>query len=74
MIAYDAVLSFSQEVKCIWKRKAGVVTILYLFVRYGTIVDIVFQIIGVFYSAKTLLVSNATLRYCEYNLTHSFQR
>ena len=34
---YDLILSFSAEQRCIWKRKVGTGTILYLSIRYGTI-------------------------------------
>ena len=73
MVVYDAVLSLSQEIKYIWGRKAGVVTILYLFVRYGMIIDMIFQILNGIYVFKTVSVSNITLRDCNL-LTCSFQR
>ena len=73
MIVYDALLSFQQEIKCIWGRKPGTVTILYLFVRYGMIIDIVVLIFGGTYVPKTVSVSNITLRDWK-PLTHSFQR
>ena len=63
MIAYDAVLSFKQEIKCIWGRKLGTVTILYLFVRYGMIIDMIFRVFSGIYVSETVLVSNITLRY-----------
>ena len=65
MIAYDVLLSLSQEIKCIWRRKTGVVTILYLFVRYGTIIDMAARIFETIYGFNTVSVSDATLRYCE---------
>lgn len=34
---YDAVLSFSKEVRCIWQRPFSAVTILYFCIRYGAI-------------------------------------
>ena len=73
VIAYDAVLSFQQEIKCIWGRKPGAGTILYLFIRYGTIIAIVDQIVDRSYVFKTVLVSNITPRDCK-TLTRSFQR
>ena len=63
MIAYDALLSFQQEIKCIWGRKPRVVTILYLFVRYGMIIDMIFRVFSGIYVSETVLVSNITLRY-----------
>ena len=73
MIAYDTLLSFQQEIKCIWGRKPGVGTILYLFVRYGMIINMSFQIFSGTYIFKTVSVSNITLRDWKL-LTHSFQR
>ena len=60
MIAYDAFLSFQQEIKCIWGRKLGIGTILYLLVRYGTIIDMIFQIFSGIYVPKTISVSTIT--------------
>ena len=62
MIAYDAFLSFQQEIKCIWGRKLGIGTILYLFVRYGTIIDIIIEIFDGTYVFKTVSVSTIILR------------
>ena len=62
VVVHDTVLSFSQEIKFIWGRKAGVVTILYLFVRYGMIIDMAFQIFVNIFAFKTVAVSNVTLR------------
>ena len=65
MIAYDVLLSLSQEIKCIWRRKPGVVTILYLFVRYGTIISMAARSFEPIYGTKTVSVSDITLRDCE---------
>ena len=73
MVAYDALLSFQQEIKCIWGRKAGAGTILYLFVRYGTIIDMILAIFNGIYVAKTVSVSNMIPRDWTL-LTLSFQR
>ena len=54
---YDAILSISLEVRCIWKRKFGVGMILYLSIRYGTILYILFQIHEIILSTRTLAVS-----------------
>ena len=73
MVAYDALLSFKQEIKCIWGRKLGIGTILYLFVRYGTIIDMIFQIFDGTYVYKTVSVSDITPRDWK-PLTRLFQR
>ena len=73
VIVYDAVLSFQQEIKCIWGRKPGVVTIIYLFVRYGMILDIAFEIFEGIYVFKTVSVSNITPKDWKL-LIHLFQR
>ena len=36
---YDLILSFAAEQRCIWKRKVGTGTILYLSIRYGIILN-----------------------------------
>ena len=63
MIVYDTVLTSPQEIKCIWGRKPGAGTILYLFVRYGMIIDMIFRVFSGIYVSETVLVSNITLRY-----------
>ena len=60
VIVYDTVLSFPQEIKCIWGRKPGAGTILYLFIRYGTIIDMTFKIFTWAYVPKTVSVSTIT--------------
>jgi len=39
IIAYDILLTFDREVVCIWKRRFSVVTVLFLFMRYGTLAE-----------------------------------
>ena len=73
VIAYDTVLSFPQEIKCIWGRTLGTATILYLFVRYGMIIDMIFEIFIATYVLKSVSVSSITLSDWKL-LTHSFQR
>ena len=60
VIAYDTVLSFPQEIKCIWGRKLEIGTILYLFVRYGTIMDMILNVFTGTYVPKTVSVSTIT--------------
>ena len=73
VVAYDTVLSFQQEIKCIWGRKLGAGTILYLFIRYGMIISMIFKIFTGIYVFKTVSVSNITPRDWKL-LTRSFQR
>ncbi|KAI0074689.1 hypothetical protein K474DRAFT_1601089, partial [Panus rudis PR-1116 ss-1] len=39
---YDTLLTFSQEVKCIWRRKWSAVTFLYAAIRYGTLLEVAY--------------------------------
>ena len=50
-------LSFSQEVKCVWKRKRSTVTVLYIFIRYGTVIDMFLRVFDSFYVFDTIPVS-----------------
>ncbi|CAL1698255.1 unnamed protein product [Somion occarium] len=59
LAAYDTILTFSQEVCCIWQRKFTGVTLLYVVIRYGTILNIVLQGIGGIWSFES--VSHASL-------------
>lgn len=54
---YDALLFFPQEVRCIWNRRCGTVTILYLFIRYSTVLDMLWQVFSSFYKPTTATVS-----------------
>ena len=63
MVAYDTLLSFQQEIsKCIWRRKPGTVTILYLFIRYGMIIDMILDLFAGTYVFETVSVSTITPR------------
>ena len=73
MIVYDTVLTSPQEIKCIWGRKPGAGTILYLFVRYGTIIDMIVNVFTGTYVPKTVSVSTITPGDWKL-LTRSFQR
>jgi len=46
-LAYDIILSFSQEVKYIWRSKASPITVLYFIVRYYSLITII-AIVGIF--------------------------
>ena len=54
---YDLILSFPKELKCIWKRKFGTGTFLYLSIRYGTVVYILFQLLECIIVPKNMIVS-----------------
>ncbi|KAK7684396.1 hypothetical protein QCA50_012343 [Cerrena zonata] len=54
LVVYDALLSFTQEIRCIWKRKLSVVTVLYLFIRYGTVLDMFLQLLDRDYVPQTI--------------------
>ena len=41
---YDVILSISMEVRCIWKRKFGVGTVLYLSIRYSMILYVLLRL------------------------------
>ncbi|KAK7688792.1 hypothetical protein QCA50_008332 [Cerrena zonata] len=43
LASYDIILTFSREVQNVWQRKFGTGTILYLFIRYGTLVNILLE-------------------------------
>ena len=38
IVLYDTLLTFSREVKCIWKRKWSVATALFILIRYSAVV------------------------------------
>ncbi|KAK7688689.1 hypothetical protein QCA50_008227 [Cerrena zonata] len=54
LATYDTILTFSKEIKGIWQRKFGTGTILYLLIRYATLVDLLFQILAAFNVVKTV--------------------
>ena len=39
LVTYDTSLTFSRELKCIWKRKPDLVTMLYLLQRWVLVLD-----------------------------------
>ncbi|KAK7688705.1 hypothetical protein QCA50_008243 [Cerrena zonata] len=45
LAVYDTILSFPKEVRCIWQRGYGIGPILYLFIRYCTILDMILQLL-----------------------------
>ena len=62
LVAYDALISLSQEIRCIWKRRFGTSTIIYLVGRYGTILNIMMQIVDHSIQHKNITVSHHPLR------------
>ena len=54
---YDFLLSFPREVESIWRRKFGVITILYLVIRYGTLVEMSLNVLEGTYIFKDTTVS-----------------
>ena len=54
---YDLSLSFSEEVRCIWKGKFGIGTILYLSIRYVSIMLVLLEILAVFTIPGSIIVS-----------------
>ena len=57
---YDLSLSFSEEVRCIWKGKFGIGTILYLSIRYVSIMLVLLEILAVFTIPGSIIVSMTT--------------
>ncbi|KAK7688748.1 hypothetical protein QCA50_008287 [Cerrena zonata] len=58
LAVYDTILSFPKEVKCIWQGKFGTGPILYLFIRYGTVFNMLLELLSGFPTSKTVIVSN----------------
>ena len=56
---YDTLLSFPQEIRCIWERKYGIVTVLYLLIRYGTICDMLIRVFDGLYVPTNIPVSGS---------------
>ncbi|KAK7688733.1 hypothetical protein QCA50_008272 [Cerrena zonata] len=57
LAVYDTILSFPKEVKCIWQGKFGTGPILYLFIRYGTIFNMLLSLLEGFPTSKTVIIS-----------------
>ncbi|KAK7687274.1 hypothetical protein QCA50_009779 [Cerrena zonata] len=57
LIVYDTILTIPQEIKCIWKRKFSAVTVLYLFIRYGAVLDMLLKILSAFYTLTAIPVT-----------------
>lgn len=61
LAVYDTILSFPKEIKCIWQGKFGTGPILYLFIRYGTVFNMLLELLEVFPSSRTVIVSNISI-------------
>ena len=51
------ILALPQEVRCIWRRKFGTVTVLYTLIRYGTLINMVVNTLDAFYVLRDVPVS-----------------
>ncbi|KAI0070361.1 hypothetical protein K474DRAFT_1608851, partial [Panus rudis PR-1116 ss-1] len=47
LLIYDAILTFPQEIRCIWQRKWSGATLLYVTIRYLTLLDIALEVVVV---------------------------
>ena len=61
MIVYDTLLSFSQEIRSIWQRRIGAVSILYVVIRYVTLVGMTVKLFNASYVFRTVPVSMYSL-------------
>lgn len=57
VVTYDTILTFSKEFQCIWQRRFGTGTVLYLIIRYGTILQMLFDVFRSFVKARSAVVS-----------------
>ncbi|KAI0070353.1 hypothetical protein K474DRAFT_1670164 [Panus rudis PR-1116 ss-1] len=56
LVAYDTVLTFPQEVRCIWQRKWTGATLLYATIRYVTLLNMAIEVAGgLFVPGNTLV-------------------
>ncbi|KAK7693026.1 hypothetical protein QCA50_002591 [Cerrena zonata] len=55
LAVYDTILSFPKEVKCIWQGKFGTGPILYLFIRYGTVLNMFLELLSGFPVSKRVI-------------------
>ncbi|KAK7688703.1 hypothetical protein QCA50_008241 [Cerrena zonata] len=57
LAVYDTILSFPKEVKCIWQGQFGTGPILYLFIRYGTVFNMLLELLEGFPFSSTVIIS-----------------
>ena len=56
LLVYDSILTLSQEVHYIWKKKFKIGTALYMLARYAMLVYIFLQVLGSFVNIPSLQV------------------
>lgn len=56
LAVYDTILTFPREVRCIWQRKLGMGPVLYLLIRYGTVLHMLCEILSGFPTARSIIV------------------
>ena len=61
IILYDTILSFPQEIRYIWRRRFSLVTVSYIIIRYGTLVNTIMNILDAFYVSTSIPVRLCTL-------------
>ena len=57
-MVYDFISSFPEEIKCIWKRKFGLGTVLYFSIRYGAVLNMLLETAAIAIFPETVLVSH----------------
>ena len=65
---YDLLISFAQEIQHIWRRKFSLVTLLYIFIRYGTIISLSLILFQQMHRSQSITVSNYlySICFCQY--------
>ncbi|KAJ3476985.1 hypothetical protein NLI96_g10774 [Meripilus lineatus] len=56
LTTFDAMLTFSREVDCVWRRNFTFITILYLIQRYGLLVEHIFGLINAVLESPSVIV------------------
>ncbi|KAK7683434.1 hypothetical protein QCA50_013265 [Cerrena zonata] len=55
LAVYDTILSFPKEVRCIWQGKFGTGPVLYLLIRYGTVINTLLLLLHQFPISTTVI-------------------
>ena len=63
LITWDTMTSFSQEMRCIWGRRIGTVTFLYVGIRYVTLIQAFLHVFDQFFVSETIAVSDVFTLY-----------
>ena len=61
LVVFDTIQSLPQEVLCVWRRKWGTVTVLYLCIRYGTVLNMSLRVYEKFNLLTTIPVRNSII-------------